>query len=166
MSSSMQCQTQVNDQITVYQTGVFASIALTVGVSVAAAHCLRNRLADSSYRARFYGTMGIIKLVLAASIVALVPACPKACVCNDDFGNFYFYPVVAAMIGGRWLSEAAAARRQGREPIQQAIAVPVQDPDEEEGAQMVSTMAGASSTAHTKEDYKDIPIVVAESSVV
>ena len=161
----MQCQTQINEQISVYQIGVFASIALTVGVSVAAAHCLRNRLADSSYRARFYGTMGTVKLVLAASIVALVPACPKACFCNAGFGNFYFYPLVAAMIGGRWLSEAAAARRQGTEPIQQAIAVPVQDPDEEEGAQMVSTMGAtttATTTANTKEDYKDIPIVVAE----
>ena len=72
---------------------------------------------------------------------------PAHCVCATDFSNFYFYPIVAALIGARWISEAAAAHQQAPE----VVAVPVEDPDEE-GAQMVQTSSSL-------KDQKDIPIV-------
>ena len=164
----MSCQAKIEDQVASYQVAVVGSIALTVGVSVAAAHCLRHRMLDFSFRARFYGTMGIIKVLLAALIVFLVPSCPSKCVCSD-FSNFLFYPLVAALIGFRWLSEALASLRQAREPMHHAVAVPLEEPgdddydeEQQQGTQMVGTMASAAKA----DEYKDIPIVKAESAGV
>jgi len=168
MSYYNSCQEKIDQQLIFYHVAVTLSIALTVGVSVVGNLCLRQQLTDDAhYRARFFGRLGMFKMLFGFGIFFLVPSCPSSCVECGDMSAFFLYPVIAILVGAKWLSKGRAAQRDGDAPVVHAVTVPmaVEESSESGGDATVMSKGGAEMVAtqnKTKADYGPVPIVEAE----
>jgi len=166
----MDCQVKLNQETVVYHAMVGLTLALTFGVIVVRKHCARERMVEPGFRVRFYRAMGALKMLFVVILVLLIPNCPSLCQCQIDFSSFYLFPFIATLVGFKWFSDAAAAQREvnaaQHEANEQVVAVHLgglDDGDIEvaEGTHMAPALTKPDGT---KCEYKDIPIIHAESS--
>lgn len=136
--SNTNCQSELDAALFAYHACVALSLAMTVGVGLSSRICLRQRLQDLAFRKQFYGCLGTVKMIFAVVIFAIVPQCPSGCFCRTDTTNLYVYPVIAFLVGIRWVGLAHTT----------AIVVVG-----EEDVQMVQA----------KGDYRDVPTVEVET---
>lgn len=161
----MDCQVKLNQETMLYHAMVALTLALTFGVVVARKHCARERMVEPSFRVRFYRAMGALKILFVVILVILVPSCPSSCQCRIDFSSFYLYPCIAALVGLKWFSDAAAAQREANEQVT-AVSVHLGgiDNGDIEVAEGTHMAPARMQPDGTKCEYKDIPIIHAESS--
>lgn len=109
MSSTANCQSELQSALNLYWGFVGTSLGLTVVNILVCRICLRQRIETSpKLGAKLYISTGCIKILLGILLLTILhPKCPDGCTCSGLLSS-YVYPFIVVLIGILWMTRGFA----------------------------------------------------------